>query len=321
MPRQLQETAAFESGLPYCTHRTCGSQQVGSGCVPGEYSYTQTTKTMRRCKMIDVLAKIKSERELEKRFGSELSCQQALADWKWPKGFDCKCGGRSTAFFESRRVWYCRTCGAQTSLTAGTVFAHTKTPLPVWFRAVWVFLHRGGDGRARSVSRGAAGPLTVQRFKDLLHLKRYQTAWTWMQKIRAWIAELGLAKRLGPNSRHACARAMKATGTRGRRAWGWEDTNSKWKWHRRPIAELRKALLDECRHPAHRSVVAWIDGLETVPVSRKHFGRWLAEGLLRCWQSVSLEIPFSSWGNPALPYWRLIFRPQPPTRLLASWEG
>ena len=36
-----------------------------------------------------------------------------------------------------RRLFECAACGRQTSVTAGTLFQDTRSPLTVWFRALW----------------------------------------------------------------------------------------------------------------------------------------------------------------------------------------
>jgi hypothetical protein len=33
----------------------------------------------------------------------------------------------------------CSACGERTSVTAGTIFDRTRTPLTVWFMACWLF--------------------------------------------------------------------------------------------------------------------------------------------------------------------------------------
>jgi hypothetical protein len=38
----------------------------------------------------------------------------------------------------ARRVWQCKSCGAQTSVTAGTVMHKTQMPLPRWFWATYL---------------------------------------------------------------------------------------------------------------------------------------------------------------------------------------
>ena len=39
----------------------------------------------------------------------------------------------------------CTECGSRTSVTAGTIFDRTRTPLTVWFSACWYFA-TGKDG-------------------------------------------------------------------------------------------------------------------------------------------------------------------------------
>ena len=59
----------------------------------------------------------------------------------------------------------------QTSVTAGTIFQDTRTPLPVWFRAMWWV----------TTQKNGASALGLQR---VLGLKKYETAWTWLHKLR-----------------------------------------------------------------------------------------------------------------------------------------
>ena len=70
-----------------------------------------------------------------------------------------------------REMFSCRKCGRQTSLTAGTVFEGTRKPLALWFRVMWHVV-----GQKNGVSA-----LGVQR---VLGLKRYETAWLWLHKLR-----------------------------------------------------------------------------------------------------------------------------------------
>ena len=70
-----------------------------------------------------------------------------------------------------RDLWECAACGCQTSVTAGTIFQDTRTPLPVWFRAMWWV----------TTQKNGASALGLQR---VLGLKKYETAWTWLHKLR-----------------------------------------------------------------------------------------------------------------------------------------
>jgi len=109
--------------------------------------------------------------ELEANFGTEEACRAYLARLRWPEGFRCpRCGsGRS---WPVRGVLLeCAGCGCQTSVTAGTIFQDTRTPLPVWFRAMWWV----------TTQKNGASALGLQR---VLGLKSYETAWTWLHKLR-----------------------------------------------------------------------------------------------------------------------------------------
>jgi len=56
-------------------------------------------------------------------------------------------------------------------VTAGTIFQDTRTPLPVWFRAMWWL----------TTQKNGASALGLQR---VLGLRKYETAWTWLHKLR-----------------------------------------------------------------------------------------------------------------------------------------
>ena len=109
--------------------------------------------------------------ELEARFSTEAACREYLARLRWPEGFRCPyCGGGKS--WPVRGVLFeCAACGVQTSVTAGTIFQDTRTPLPVWFRAMWWV----------TTQKNGASALGLQR---VLGLKSYETAWTWLHKLR-----------------------------------------------------------------------------------------------------------------------------------------
>ena len=110
-------------------------------------------------------------RELESRFSTEEACRDYLAQLRWPQGFTCaNCRGTS-AWSTSRGLWMCATCGHQTSVTAGTIFQDTRTPLVTWFRAAWWVVSQ----------KNGASALGLQQ---VLGLGSYRTAWTWLHKFR-----------------------------------------------------------------------------------------------------------------------------------------
>jgi transposase-like protein len=79
-----------------------------------------------------------SEPEFERLYGSEEACRAALFKWRWPNGFVCpECAGTKHCVIERRGLYQCNACRRQTSVSAGTIFAATKLPLTIWFRAIY----------------------------------------------------------------------------------------------------------------------------------------------------------------------------------------
>jgi len=109
--------------------------------------------------------------ELEARFSSEQACRDYLFRLRWPDGFRCpRCSG--TKAWPLGSVWWrCGRCRRQVSVTAGTIFQDTHTPLTVWFRAMWWV----------TAQKNGVSALGLQR---VLGLGSYQTAWAWLHKLR-----------------------------------------------------------------------------------------------------------------------------------------
>jgi len=109
--------------------------------------------------------------ELEARFSTEDACREYLARLRWPAGFRCPRCGHAGGWRLSRWVFECTACSCQTSVTAGTIFARTRKPLSLWFRAMWLVTSQKTGASARGVQR-------------VLGLGSYETAWTWLHKLR-----------------------------------------------------------------------------------------------------------------------------------------
>ena len=119
--------------------------------------------------------------ELERRFATEESCREYLFRLRWPDGFVCpRCQG-GAAWPASRGRLVCRACRHQTSVTAGTVFQDTRKPLVLWFRAIWYVTSQKNGTSASSIQR-------------ILGLRSYQTAWTWLHKLRRAMVRPGRDK-------------------------------------------------------------------------------------------------------------------------------
>lgn len=109
--------------------------------------------------------------ELEERFSTDEACRDYLAQLRWPDGFVCpRCQGRR-AWPASRGRVICGDCRYQASATAGTIFQDTRKPLTLWFRAIWY---------VASQKNGAS----AANLQQVLGLGSYQTAWTWLHKLR-----------------------------------------------------------------------------------------------------------------------------------------
>jgi transposase-like protein len=109
--------------------------------------------------------------EFEQWFSSETACHEFLRRLRWPHGFECPACGRSGGWETSRGLVRCPQCERQTSVTAGTLFEGTRKPLRVWFQAIWYLTNQ----------KHGVSALGLQR---ILGLGSYQTAWTWLHKLR-----------------------------------------------------------------------------------------------------------------------------------------
>jgi transposase-like protein len=108
--------------------------------------------------------------EFERRFATQEACRAYLVQLRWPNGFRCpKCDG--TKSWPVGALFQCAACGRQTSVTAGTIFQDTRTPLPTWFRAMWWVT-------SQKTGASAVG------LQQVLGLGSYETAWTWLHKLR-----------------------------------------------------------------------------------------------------------------------------------------
>ena len=109
--------------------------------------------------------------EFESRFSTENACREYLVQLRWPQGFVCpRCQARE-AWMSTRGLWVCRLCQFQISPTAGTLFQDIRKPLTLWFRAIWWVTSQ----------KNGSSALGIQR---ILGLGSYQTAWTWLHKLR-----------------------------------------------------------------------------------------------------------------------------------------
>ena len=109
--------------------------------------------------------------EFEKWFRKNADCREYLFRMRWPDGFRCPRCNHGKAWPVGKVRYECTRCGYQASVIAGTILQDTHKPLTMWFRAMWWVTSQ----------KTGASALGLQR---VLGLGSYQTAWTWLHKLR-----------------------------------------------------------------------------------------------------------------------------------------
>ena len=110
--------------------------------------------------------------QFEDWFSSEIECLRYLERLRWRKRFVCpRCGCRDKPYRADRARLVCRACRFQCSVTSGTIFDKTRTPLKVWLAAAWYITSQ----------KSGISALGLQR---VLGLGSYQTAWTMLHRFR-----------------------------------------------------------------------------------------------------------------------------------------
>jgi len=113
------------------------------------------------------------------RFSSEEACAAYLERLRWPSGFACpQCGSMTAPYRASRVRLMCKGCQRQSTVTAGTIFDKTRTPLRVWLVAAWYLTNQ----------KQGVSALGLQR---VLGLGSYQTAWTMLHRFRRAMVRIG----------------------------------------------------------------------------------------------------------------------------------
>ena len=116
--------------------------------------------------------------EFQAWFSSDADCLDYLAWLRWRDGFVCPTCGHERGWRLGDGRFKCSVCNMRSSVTAGTIFDRTRTPLTVWFTACWLFA-TGKDGiSALSLKRG-------------LEIGSYQTAWAMLHRLRSVLVRPG----------------------------------------------------------------------------------------------------------------------------------
>lgn len=117
-------------------------------------------------------------------YNNEEACIRELYSSRWPNGFRCpRCDYSHAYTIRTRRLplYECVACHFQTSLTAGTIFEGSRTPLRLWFQSI--FLHAQPAG------------ISASRLTSIIGTT-YKTAWLICHKIRHAMTEADNRERL-----------------------------------------------------------------------------------------------------------------------------
>jgi transposase-like protein len=105
-------------------------------------------------------------------FRKEEDCITWLFKTRWPNGFICpRCNGERYCKISTRGFYKCLDCNYQISITAGTIFHKTRTPLMKWFMLIF---------RMATSKTG----VSINEMKRELEIKDYKTVWTMAHKVR-----------------------------------------------------------------------------------------------------------------------------------------
>jgi len=115
-------------------------------------------------------------REFFKRFPDDEACLTHIMTVRFGMRHTCRACGQEATFhrLENRRAYSCSRCGDHVYPTAGTSFEDTRTPLQLWFYAIYLFV----------VTRHGVSGKELQRQLGVT----YKTAWRMGHKVRELIA-------------------------------------------------------------------------------------------------------------------------------------
>jgi len=120
----------------------------------------------------------KTLEEFEAMFPTDAACRDYLCQIRWPNGFCCPRCGSEKAYPIGSVLYQCAKCRYQMSVIAGTIFQDTHKPLTMWFRAIWWITGQKNGASALGLKR-------------ILGMGSYQTAWSWLHKMRTAMVRPG----------------------------------------------------------------------------------------------------------------------------------
>ena len=113
-----------------------------------------------------------------KQFPTDEACLQHLFEVRFGQGFECPSCERPSKWFriKAERAYSCQFCGHHLHPTVGTPFEQTRTPLQLWFYAIYLF----------TTTRHGVTAKELQRQIGVT----YKTAWRMAGLIREHMADV-----------------------------------------------------------------------------------------------------------------------------------
>lgn len=126
---------------------------------------------------------IRSVMDFMKYFNTDEKCLDYLINLKWGEtGFRCsRCGHDEYGVITTRNLLQCKRCYNQESFISNTIMRGTRKSLAQWFWAIY------------TIATQKTGISAMELYRQM-EFGSYQTAWTWLQKIRMAMVDPGRPK-------------------------------------------------------------------------------------------------------------------------------
>lgn len=141
--------------------------------------------------------------DFQDMFPTDEACFEYLRLVKWPNGFVCPHCKNENFWKIKSQLLRCKKCKKDISVTAGTIFQDLRKPMRLMFQAMWHVV----------CQKQGVNALGLQKS---LGLGSYETAWTWLHKLRRAMVRPGRDKLSGVVEVDETLVGGKHSGKRGR---------------------------------------------------------------------------------------------------------